>query len=61
MELNKIIEDAIPLDMNCEIKRKDQLRRREQLKKDIEVLVRDKTQPYKPKLEYKDGESTCVK
>lgn len=56
-KIKKISDEAIPLDMTCEIKRKEQISRRARLRIDIQGLirdeVRDKTEPYKPELEYK--------
>lgn len=62
MEIKKIIEDAIPLDMNCELKRSAEIKRRAKLKIDIEELLRNNKTPYeppmqehyKPDLQYKD-------
>lgn len=38
--IKQIVEDAIPLDMTCEIKRREQLRLRAKLRLDIEELLR---------------------
>jgi len=54
MEIKKIIEAAIPLTDNCEIKRSAEIKRRAKLRVDIEELVRDKNKPYNPNLEYKE-------
>jgi len=56
-KIKQIIESAIPLTENCEIKRSEELKRRAKLRIDIEELLRthDTSQPYKPNLEYKDG------
>ena len=53
--IKKIIEQAIPLTENCEIKRSDEIKRRAKLRMDIEELLREEKakQPYKPELEYK--------
>ena len=55
MEIKKIIEDAIPLTPDCEIKRSVEIKRRAKLRVDIEELVREERskQPFKPDLEYK--------
>jgi hypothetical protein len=55
MEIKKIIENAIPLTMDCEIKRSAELKRRAKLRIDIEELLREEKakQPFKPQLEYK--------
>ncbi len=55
MEIKQIIESAIPLTMDCEIKRSEEIKRRARLRIDIEELIRqEKTkQPFKPELEYK--------
>lgn len=53
MDINKIVEAAIPLTENCEIKKKGELQRREKLKENIEAFVRDKTKPFHPDLQYK--------
>ena len=55
MDVKKIVEDAIPLNMTCEIKRSEEIKRRAQLKIRIEELLRerDKQTPFKPELEYK--------
>ena len=54
-KIKKIVEDAIPLTMDCEIKRSAEIKRRARLRIDIEELIRqEKTkQPFKPELEYK--------
>lgn len=54
--LKKIIESAIPLTDNCEIKRSAEIKRRAKLRMDIEELLReerDTSQPYKPDLQLK--------
>lgn len=52
--LKKIIESAIPLTENCEIKRSAEIKRRAKLRLDIEELLREKAkQPYKPDLQLK--------
>ncbi len=55
MNMQKIIEDAIPLDMKCEQKRKAEIQRRAKLKINIEELISEekKKQPYHPELNYK--------
>ncbi len=53
MDIKKIIESAIPLDQKCELKRKQEIQRRAKLRVDIEELLRDKSKPYQPNLEYK--------
>lgn len=54
-KIKQIIEQAIPLTMNCEIKRSAEIRRRARLRIDIEELIRQEKakQPFKPELEYK--------
>lgn len=54
-KIKKIIEQAIPLTENCEIKRSAEIKRRAKLRIDIEELLRhrDTSQPYKPDLQLK--------
>lgn len=54
-DIKKIIESAIPLTPDCDIKRKNEIERRARLRMDIEELIREekKKQPYQPDLEYK--------
>lgn len=59
-QIQQIIEDAIPLTMDCEIKRSAEIKRRAKLRMDIEELVRDRTHPYKPNLEYKDAGQSSI-
>jgi hypothetical protein len=56
-KIKKIVEDAIPLTMDCEIKRSAEIKRRARLRIDIEELIRQEKakQPFKPELEYKGG------
>lgn len=58
--IDKIVEDAIPLTPNCQPKQKAEMQRREKLKQDIETVIRDKTKPFQPDLQYKgaDAETT---
>lgn len=62
MSIKQIIEQAIPLTDNCDIKRSAELKRRAKLRIDIEELLRDERSkhPYKPDLEYK-GELPDIK
>lgn len=54
-KLKQIIEQAIPLTENCDIKRSAEIKRRAKLRIDIEELLRDDraTRTYEPPLEYK--------
>jgi hypothetical protein len=54
MEIDKIIILAIPAE-TCPIKNQNAMWRREELRKRIEELLkeRDKSKPYQPPLEYK--------
>ncbi len=54
-EIKAIIEEAIPLDPSCEVRRTDELRRRARLRIRLEELLRDRSQPFKPDLEYKNS------
>ncbi len=66
-QIKKIIEAAIPLTENCEIKRSEDIKRRAKLRIDIEELLREaedmakesvhriyRSEPYKPEMEYKE-------
>ncbi len=55
MEIKQIIEDAIPLTMDCEVKRKAEIERRAKLRARIEELLRDTSKPFIPQMEYKNG------
>jgi hypothetical protein len=57
MGIKEIIERAIPLTMDCEQKRKAEIERRAKLKIEIEELIRDKSKPFKPEMEYKNYRS----
>ncbi len=61
MEIDKIISAAIPPE-DCQVKESHAKWRRERLKIAIEQLLqqRDRSQPYQPKMEYKDGGSKGV-
>lgn len=52
MEIDRIVNDAIPQD-TCPVKEAAAKERRKVLKQRIEE--RDKSKPYEPKLEYKDS------
>lgn len=56
MEIEEIVTRAIPRE-DCPVKEAGAKHRREQLKQRIEELLRDRSQPYKPDLEYKQGEN----
>ena len=55
MEIDEIISRAIPRE-DCAVKEAGAQHRRDQLRRRIEELLktRDRSQPYKPPLEYKD-------
>lgn len=53
--IEKIIEDAIPLTMDCEIKRSAELKRRARLRIDIEELIREKLKPFDPRTNTKEA------
>jgi len=53
LEIKQIVEEAIPLTPDCEIKRTAEFERRAQLRIRIEELLRDKSKPYQPPMEYK--------
>ena len=61
--LDQILLEAIPPVYNCEPKDKAAKQARETAKKKIEELIkeRDRSQPYKPDLEYKEGLMSDVK
>lgn len=58
METEQIVNEAIPK-VSCPVTEAGNVHRREQLKKRIEDKIaeaqRDKREPYKPELEYKDS------
>lgn len=56
MDIEKIVNEAIPQD-TCPRKEADAKNRRKVLKQRIEKIQegRDKTEPYKPELEYKNN------
>lgn len=60
-QIRDIIEDAIPLTMDCEIKRSAEIKRRAKLRADIEDLIRDKSKPFEPNLKYKDHGNFTIK
>lgn len=49
----KIVNEAIPLNPTCATERSKEIARRAKLRIEIEALLRDRSQPYKPELEYK--------
>lgn len=51
-KIKKIIEEAIPLDPKCEVKRRAEIARRAKLRLAIEELVRE-VKPYDPRTETK--------
>lgn len=51
-KIKKIIEEAIPLDPKCEVKRRAEIARRAKLRLAIEELVRE-VKPYDPRTEHK--------
>lgn len=51
-KIKKIIEEAIPLDPKCEVKRRAEIARRAKLRIAIEELVRE-VKPYDPRTETK--------
>lgn len=51
-KIKKIIEEAIPLDPKCEVKRREEIRRRAKLRISIEELLRE-VKPYDPRTEHK--------
>lgn len=51
--IDRIVNDAIPQD-TCPRKEAEAKERRRVLRQRIENIQRDKTQPYEPKLEYKN-------
>lgn len=51
-KIRKIIEEAIPLDPKCEVKRRAEIARRAKLRIAIEELVRE-VKPYDPRTEHK--------
>lgn len=52
-QVKRMVDEAIPLTMNCEIKRKDEISRRARLRIEIESLIR-RSIPYNPVTEYKN-------
>lgn len=56
-KIKDIVERAIPLTMDCEIKRSAELKRRAALRIEIEQLLRDNSVPFAPTLEFKNGET----
>jgi hypothetical protein len=51
-KIRKIVEEAIPLDPKCEVKRRAEIARRAKLRIAIEELVRE-VKPYDPRTETK--------
>lgn len=51
-KIKKIIEEAIPLDPKCEVKRRAEIARRAKLRIAIEELLRE-VKPYDPRTETK--------
>ena len=51
-KIKKIVEEAIPLDPKCEVKRRAEIARRAKLRIAIEELVRE-VKPYDPRTETK--------
>lgn len=49
--IKQLVNDAIPLDMTCEVKRKEQIALRARLRVDIELLFREhgKIVPFDPR------------
>ena len=52
-KITQIINDAIPLNPTCAIERSKEIARRAKLRIEIEALLRDRSQPYMPQMEYK--------
>lgn len=52
-QIQLIVEKHIPLDMTCEIKRKEQIKQRVGIRIEIEALLRD-VKPYDPRTQLKD-------
>jgi len=55
MEIDEIVTRAIPAE-TCPVKNANAMHRREELKRRIEQLLRDKTKPFEPRTEYKGSD-----
>lgn len=60
-KIKEIVENHIPLDPKCAVKRSEQMAQRAGLRLDLEYLFREVAKPYDPRTELKrDNPSTFM-